>query len=349
MTTSGEVATMIVDPILVLQRGQRLADPALRRAISKLHPRLRRIAAYHLGWVNADGTEANGANGGGGKAVRPTLAILSAEVAGTDAAEAIPGAVAVELVHNFSILHDDVMDCDRMRRHRPTAWTIFGTGLAVLAGDALLALSGEVLSRNGSSRYAMAADHLNAAVVELILGQAEDLTFEQRDDISIAEYLEMSSHKTSALLSCSASIGALLGGASQATVDALAEMGRHLGLAFQAVDDLLGIWGSEALTGKPVFSDLRRRKKTLPVVAALNAGLPESLELGAILSQEITDEEEVKRAAVLVESAGGRARTGREVIHQLALALEAMDGIDMAAQTRAELTSLARYLAVRTK
>lgn len=342
--STAEVVTVVPDPTVVLARGRDLTRPALQEAIGRLHPELSLIAAYHQGWCEADGSAA----GGGGKAVRPTLALLSAEAAGAGAEVAIPAAVAVELVHNFSILHDDVMDGDRMRRHRPTAWTMFGTGLAVLAGDALLALSSQVLAGNQGPRFARAADSLNSAVAELILGQAEDLSFERRDDVCIAEYLQMSSHKTAALLSCSTAIGAILAGAPKSTVDELAGVGRHLGLAFQAVDDLLGIWGSQDLTGKAVFNDLRRKKKSLPIVAALNAGSAESRELKDLLASGVMREEVVERAAVLVEAAGGRDRARREADHQLSLALEGVDRLEMPSLTRAELNSVARYLAVRT-
>ncbi|HEX2179430.1 MAG TPA: polyprenyl synthetase family protein [Actinomycetota bacterium] len=345
MTSGGKVLSAAPEALAVLDRGQRTTRAAMQRAVAELHPELARIGAYHLGWCNADGTESPGS---GGKAVRPTLALLSAEAASADALVALPGAVAVELVHNFSILHDDVMDGDRMRRHRPTAWTVFGTGPAVLAGDALLALAVKILAKNPGPRYMVAADCLNSAVSELILGQAEDLSFERREQVSIAECLRMSGHKTAALMSCALSIGAILAGAPAATVDALAGTGRNLGLAFQAVDDLLGIWGSEELTGKPVFSDLRQKKKSLPVVAAINAGTPESRELAGILRLENPDQESVAWAAVLVEAAGGRDRARREVDDRLGRALEAIDAIEMPNRTRAELTSLARYLAVRT-
>jgi geranylgeranyl diphosphate synthase type I len=345
MTAVAKVVSVAPDALAVLDRGQRTTRPALQRALDTLHPALARIGAYHLGWCDADGTESPGS---GGKAVRPTLALLSAEAASADPLAALPGAVAVELVHNFSILHDDVMDGDRMRRHRPTAWTVFGTGPAVLAGDALLALGVKILAKNSGPRYAVAADCLNSAVSELILGQAEDLSFERRESVSIGECLRMSGHKTAALLSCALSIGAILAGARRATVDALAGAGWNLGLAFQAVDDLLGIWGSEELTGKPVYSDLRRKKKSLPVVAAINAGTAESRELAGILRMGDLDEESVAWAAVLVEAAGGRDRARCEVDRRLGRALEAIDGIEMPDGTRAELTSLARYLAVRT-
>jgi geranylgeranyl diphosphate synthase, type I len=344
LVTPAEVA-IVPDAAIVLTRGQQVTRPALERAVGELHPELSVVAAYHQGWCNADGSAASGS---GGKAVRPTLVLLSAEATGSDASVAIPAAVAVELVHNFSILHDDVMDGDRMRRHRPTAWAMFGTGLAVLAGDALLALSSQILSRNLDPRYALAAGLLNSAVSELILGQAEDLSFERRDDVCITECLQMSGHKTAALLACSTSIGAVLAGAPTRTVEELAGVGRHLGLAFQAVDDLLGIWGAQELTGKPVFNDLLRNKKSLPIVAALNAGSPESRELSNILASKDLLEELVERAAELVEAAGGRDRALREVDHQLSLALEGIDRIDMPVRVRAELTSVARYLAIRT-
>lgn len=345
MTAGDRLVSVASDALAVLDRGQSTTRAAMQQAVRGLHPELARIGAYHLGWCNADGTESPGS---GGKAVRPTLALLSSEVAGADALVALPGAVAVELVHNFSILHDDVMDGDRMRRHRPTAWTVFGTGPAVLAGDALLALGAKILTKNASPQYAVAADCLNSAVSKLILGQAEDLSFERREHVSIAECQRMSGHKTAALLSCSLSIGAILAGAQTATVDALAGVGWNLGLAFQAVDDLLGIWGTEEVTGKPVFNDLRRKKKSLPIVAAMNAGIAESRELAGILRRKDPDEESVAWAAVLVEAAGGRDRARREADHRLDCALEAIDGIEMPDRTRAELASLARYLTVRT-
>lgn len=346
MSSTTQTATLHADPEALLRRGKELVKPALQVAISELHPELEQVAAYHFGWAGADGARTTA---GEGKAVRPTLAILSAQVAGGLPGEGLAEAAAVELVHNFSILHDDVMDGDRLRRHRPTAWSVFGTGSAVLAGDSLLALAGQVVGRSRAPQRARAAEHLNKAVSKLILGQAEDLSFESSSYIHLDEYLGMASHKTAALMACSTSIGAIAAGAPQSVCRALEEAGRHLGMAFQAVDDLLGIWGTESVTGKPVFRDLERRKKTLPVVAALNAGGAHSRELEDLLSGSSLDGPGVKRAAWLVENTGGRQHAVREATQRLEMALATLQDIPMAGSTRAELTSLARYLSTRNR
>ncbi len=210
----------------------------------------------------------------GGKALRPALALLSARAAGEPAERGVPAAVAVELVHNFSLLHDDIMDRDTERRHRPTAWTVFGTPAAILAGDALLALAQDILLEDGGPQGRWAARCLLAAVQRLISGQSADMEFEQRRSVSMDECLTMAGDKTAALMACACSIGAIYTGAPPSLAMRLADFGSHVGLAFQLVDDLLGIWGAPEVTGKPVWSDLRTRKKTLPVVAAMAAGRP---------------------------------------------------------------------------
>ena len=177
--------------------------------------------------------------------------------------------MAVELVHNFSLLHDDIMDGDTERRHRPTAWTVFGTPAAILAGDALLALAQDILLEDGGPQGRWAARCLLAAVQRLISGQSADMEFEQRHAVSMDECLTMAGDKTAALMACACSIGAIFTGAPPSLAMSLADFGSHTGLAFQLVDDLLGIWGAPEVTGKPVWSDLRTRKKTLPVVAAM--------------------------------------------------------------------------------
>ena len=216
-------------------------------------------------------------------------------------------AVAVELVHNFSLLHDDIMDNDTERRHRPTAWTVFGVGAAILAGDALLALAQDLLLEDGNPQGAWAARCLSAAVQRLIGGQGADLAFEKRDDVTLAECLDMAGDKTAALMACACSIGAVHLGAPPTLAMGLAGFGAHVGLAFQLTDDLLGIWGAPEVTGKPVRADLRARKKSLPVVAALNSGTPEAAELRALLTDPAPlTEDDLVRAADLVVAAGGK-------------------------------------------
>ena len=260
-----------------------LVGPALASAVERLSPDVRTVAAYHLGFAEAPGNGSSSpapgpAEGrkpaGSGKALRPALALLSARATMAAPERGVPAAVAVELVHNFSLLHDDIMDGDTERRHRPTAWTVYGVGAAILAGDAMLALAQDILLEAVQPQGLWAARCLSAAVQRLIAGQGADLAFERRDDVTLAECEQMAGDKTAALMACACSIGAIHVGAPPAVAMGLAGFGAHAGLAFQLTDDLLGIWGSPAVTGKPVRSDLRARKKSLPVVAALTAGTP---------------------------------------------------------------------------
>ena len=267
----------------LLERGRTLATPVLRAAVDRLAPPMDTVAAYHFGWIDAAGRPTTG---DGGKAVRPALALLSAEAAGAAPEVGIPGAVAVELVHNFSLLHDDLMDGDEQRRHRDTVWKVHGPAQAILVGDALFALANEILLELGTVDAGRATRRLTLATRKLIDGQAQDISYEHRERVTVEECLEMEGNKTGALLACAVSIGAVLGGADDRTADALEKYGYHLGLAFQAVDDLLGIWGDPDATGKQTWSDLRQRKKSLPVVAALAAGGQASERLAEILAAD---------------------------------------------------------------
>jgi geranylgeranyl diphosphate synthase type I len=323
----------------VLTWSKGLVDPALRTAAGRLPEAMRRIAAYHFGWQDAEGRPAAE---DGGKALRPALVLLCAEAAGGDAADAVPAAVAVELVHNFSLLHDDVMDGDTTRRHRATAWTVFGTGPAVLAGDALLSLAFEVLAPSGVPD----ARRLSAAVLALLEGQAADLDFEQRDDVTPAECVRMAEGKTAALLGAACTLGAA---SAQGDVECFGAFGRAVGLAFQHIDDLLGIWGDPAVTGKPVYSDLQNRKKSLPVVTALCSGTPAGAELAALYARrEPLDEIELARAASLVETAGGRQWSQAQADALLAKALRDLTVAGPPSRASAELASLARLITTRT-
>ncbi|NIH88597.1 polyprenyl synthetase family protein [Amycolatopsis granulosa] len=326
-----------------LQQGRQAVLPAMRAAVDRLDPASRAIAYYHLGWTDLDGNPTSG----GGKAVRPALALLSAEAAGARPETGLPGAVAVELVHNFSLLHDDLMDGDTERRHRPTVWAVRGAASAILTGDALLALANEVLLEADGPGAVGAARLLSEAVGELIRGQVLDVAFEQRDDVTLDECLDMAGGKTGALLSASAAIGAVLACAPPGVVDALAEFGADLGLAFQLVDDVLGIWGEPSVTGKPVHSDLRARKKSLPVTYALTRGGAPGRELAAWLTGGDTDDDAVRRAADLVDLAGGRAWALEEAHRRMAAGQRKLTDSGVPGRVRAELLALARFIVTR--
>lgn len=339
----------------LLERGKRLATPLLRAAVERLAPPMDTVAAYHFGWIDEAGRPAEA---DGGKAVRPALALLSAEVTGAAPETGLPGAVAVELVHNFSLLHDDLMDGDEQRRHRDTVWKVHGPAQAILVGDALFALANEILLEPGTAEAGRATRRLTRATRKLIDGQAQDISYEHREQVTVEECLEMEGNKTGALLACAVSIGAVLGGADDRTADALESYGYHLGLAFQAVDDLLGIWGDPGATGKQAWSDLRQRKKSLPVVAALAAPDPAATRLADLMrgdakkSQaeiEEFDEAEFVTRAALIEEAGGREWTSGEAQRQHATALAALEPLDLPAHVREQLTALADFVVVRQR
>ncbi|TDC51802.1 polyprenyl synthetase family protein [Actinomadura sp. KC345] len=329
----------------VLGWSRRLLDPALRDAVESLPGPARDIAAFHFGWRDERGGPAGGA---GGKAIRPAMTLLAAEAVGGTAAAALPAAVAVELAHNFSLLHDDVMDGDLTRRHRPTAWTVFGANAAILTGDALLAAAFETLADEPSPVVARAVRTLGRAVLDLVAGQSADLAFEERADVTLDECLTMAGRKTGALLGAACALGAASGGGTTAQGESLRAFGGRLGLAFQLVDDLLGIWGDPEVTGKPVHSDLHSRKKSLPVVAALTSGTRAGDELAALyLRDEPLRAADASRAAGLIDAAGGRAWAAT---HAATLLTEAVTALDAAAPhpaTATELRALAHLITHR--
>ncbi|MEU1271960.1 family 2 encapsulin nanocompartment cargo protein polyprenyl transferase [Streptomyces sp. NPDC005799] len=290
----------------ILERARAAVDPALRGAIDSLPGALRRIALYHFGWEHADGTPAAG---NAGKAIRPALVLTAAAALGGPGADtaAVRAAAAVELVHNFTLLHDDVMDRDTTRRHRPTAWTVFGDADAILAGDALQALALGLLAEDPHPASGAAAARLAACVVQLCAGQQADTAMERRHpgEVTLKEVLTMAEAKTGALLGCACALGALYAGAAQEDVEALDAFGRQAGLAFQLIDDVIGIWGDPSRTGKPAGADLAARKKSLPVVAALTSGTPAAAELVELYGGPY-EKEDLERTVLAVERAGGR-------------------------------------------
>jgi len=316
---------------------------AHRAAIEQLPEELERVAGFHAGWWEADGRPVSCA----GKTVRPALTLACARAAGdADGRAAVAAAVAVELVHDFSLLHDDVMDRDELRRHRRAAWTVFGVGTAVLTGDALVVLAMDLLGRAASSVAPLKV--LSGALLELCAGQSADLTFEARSEVSLTECLAMAEGKTGALLGAACELGALAGGADLASAHCYRRFGRNLGVAYQLVDDLLGIWGDPQITGKPVGSDLVSRKKSLPVVAALGSGSPAGDELARTYRDgREMDQAAVQRLADLVEQAGGRQWVQDEQRRRTRAAMQALADAKPAPGGTADLAALTTVLTHR--
>ncbi|OKJ17427.1 polyprenyl synthetase [Kitasatospora sp. CB01950] len=330
----------------MLGRARTVVDPALRAAVDTLPDSMRQIAGYHLGWLEADGVPSAA---GAGKAIRPALVLAATQAVGGRPQDAVRAAAAVELVHNFTLLHDDVLDRDHTRRHRPTAWRVFGTTGAILAGDAMHSLALRVLAEDPHPAAAAAVRRLADCVVELCAGQQADCSFEQRSDVTLAECLAMAESKTGALLGCACALGALYAGADAATADAMDAFGREIGLAFQLIDDLIGIWGDPAITGKPVGADLAARKKSLPVVHALSSGTADGAELAALYaSGRPLSPAELAAAADAVDRAGGRAWAQGESCERMATAISHLAVAIPDPTATDELLALAELVTRRT-
>ncbi len=266
----------------------------LQKQVSRLdQPRTKpfhEMLTYHMGWTGEGaGPEATG------KRIRPLMVLLCTAGCGADWQSALPAAAAVELVHNFSLVHDDIQDNSPKRRGRDTVWTKWGAPMAINVGDALFVLSNQAivdLQENYSAEIVVkAAEILHNTCLDLTRGQFLDMSYEERNDLKVEDYWPMIAGKTAALLSACCHLGALLGSADEEKQEAYRSFGHYLGLAFQVQDDILGIWGNETVTGKSVASDLVEGKNSLPVLVGLSANkkFAERWRKGSIKPEEVEE------------------------------------------------------------
>jgi geranylgeranyl diphosphate synthase type I len=296
---------------------------------------------YHMGWTDEQFQPAQVKSG---KRIRPILCLLTCAAAGGDWRQALPAAAAVEILHNFSLIHDDIEDASLTRRGRTTMWQIWGQELAINSGDAMFALAhvalGRLLERGvDAATVVQALRRFDETSVRLTQGQHADMSFEKRDQVSVDEYIEMITGKTAVLLSLCAQLGALVAGSDAETVANYATFGRDLGLAFQVIDDILGIWGDEALTGKSAATDIATKKKTLPVLY----GLAQNGSLRHLYQQSEADEAFVQAVVTQLDKCGARDFANSKAStysHSAVHHLEATNPTGPAAQALQQLTDM---------
>ncbi|MBK8988586.1 MAG: polyprenyl synthetase family protein [Chloroflexi bacterium] len=262
---------------------------------------------YHMGWIDE---QMQPAQVHPGKQIRPLLCLLTCEAAGGDWRQALPAAAAIEILHNFSLVHDDIEDASPTRRGRKTVWTIWGIEQAINTGDAMFALAHLALNRlieRGVTAPIVveALRRFDETCLGLTQGQHDDMDFEKRTEVSVAEYMAMIEGKTAVLVSLATELGARIAGADEAIVAHYAQFGLDLGLAFQVKDDILGIWGDETVTGKSAATDIITKKKTLPVLY----GLERSAELRQLYAAAAPDAAFVQQAIHLLDAHGAREFT----------------------------------------
>ncbi len=320
-------------------------EDALQAAVGPGDTRLERVARYVMGWEDEKGRPTSA----GGKRIRPALALLAAEAVGGDPRDALPGAVAVELIHNFSLVHDEIQDHDEQRHGRPTAYALIGEAQAINVGNLLYTRAIRVLtdSPGDADRHLDALRVLNRAIDRMLEGQWQDIDFEQRDDVTVDDYLGMVAGKTGALLGAPLEIGALLAGASAEVALGLGRWGEQVGLAFQAHDDYLGTWGDPNQTGKSNTNDILRRKKTLPIVHGLND--PDAAAIIRRAFDPNAGEPDVDEVIRALELSGAAERCRDQAREYIEAADEILAGLPVTAETRAELHEIAEYLVERAR
>lgn len=339
--------TDVDDPPLFLQQHGTCVREALRRSAPVRSTRIGSMAAYHMGWADARG---NACEAESGKLLRAGFTLWAANAVGGDAADALDAAVAVEWIHNFTLVHDDIQDGDRERRHRATLWTVVGEAQAINAGDALHAVAQRLLTSSGRhpDRRLRAARVLADATLAVIEGQCLDLALERRPPSGIATALRLARAKTGALIGGALEAGALMGGATAPAAMRLGRAGRQLGAAFQLRDDWLGTWGDPALTGKSCEADLQRRKHTYAVaIASEVATRPQRRELWHLMRSR--DPLDTLRLRALLDELDAGARTAAASLELAGEGLRLLEHVVVNPGRRAEARELAAYVASRRR
>lgn len=322
-------------------------EATMRQAIPDTVPAaLCGMLRYHLGWVD---TTFQPTTDKAGKRLRPVFLLLACEAQGGDWQQALPAAAAIELLHNFTLIHDDIEDRDRTRRGRPTLWAVWGEPQAINAGDALFALAYRSLfglqkTHVSPETVQRAVNLYTDAILHITEGQHLDLSFEAESAVDEATYLTMIRGKTAALLGLACELGGILAGAAEPRLAALREFGVELGLAFQMQDDWLGLWGNPEKTGKPVGSDLHNRKKTLPILH----GMAHSETFRALMTNDTpVDDTHVAEGLALLEATGSQEYTHAQALAHHQAALAALGRSEGTGEAQAALYALTKQLVGR--
>ncbi len=281
----------------------------------------------------------------GGKRIRPTLLMLAYNLYQEDIERALTPAMAVEIFHNFTLLHDDIMDNAAVRRGRPSVHAKWGENVAILSGDAMLILAYNHLQRTNSERLSKIFEWFNKMAAEVCEGQQFDMDFETQSKVSVVDYMRMIELKTAALLAGSAIIGAILAGASDGDCKRLYDFAREVGLAFQLQDDLLDSYGDERL-GKKIGGDILEGKKTILMIEAFSRANEEQREVlrTTHLRDDLSDAEKISTVKALYDELGVPARVEQQISQKFQRALSILDTLDVAQERTAELRRYAENL-----
>ena len=285
----------------------------------------------------------------GGKRIRPVLALMAARLFSAKWEDALPAALGIEVFHNFTLLHDDLMDKADRRRGQPTVHVRWGDNAAILSGDAMQIMAYQLIAKTPSRYMAQVLELFSATALEICEGQQYDMEFESRTDVRQEEYLEMIRLKTAVLLGCALKSGAIIGGASKANAERLYEFGVNIGMAFQLKDDLLDVYGDPAVFGKNIGGDILNNKKTFLLISALDNASPEQREeIEAWLARTDYDPaEKIARFTELFTETGARALCELKMKQYYRVGIEALQKVSVSDEAKASLAHLADELMYR--
>ncbi len=336
----------------VFNRYEEVIQAALKNHLDGDRGAVYNLLRYYMGWADQKGNPVEAMTG---KAVRPTLCLFGCEAVGGRLSQAVPAAVSLEFIHNFSLIHDDIQDEDETRHNRKTIWAVWGKPKALVSGNVLRVAADTALQRLtdegiDAERALIAVGLLTESYLEMIEGQYMDLSFEGRHDIGQQDYLSMISRKTGALIRCSLNLGAVVGSDDRAAAAAFRECGRALGYVFQIRDDLLGVWGEEEVTGKPVGADIRRKKGSYPIVCALEAADERDARLiSEIYQKPEVEDQDVASVLEVMERIGVRDNAQAEANWWADEAMRSLAPVELSAESRREIEEITHFLLVRDR
>ena len=326
-------------------------DSAMQIEFPRKDTKINTMLKYFLGWVNPNGYPTNKPISG--KALRPILCILACNAAGGDGQKAIPASIPLELIHNFSLIHDDIQDKDKLRHNRPTIWALWGNPKALVAGNNLRVIAD--ITMNNLIRTGLSVNKclnlnyiLTQACLEMIEGQYLDIKYEGRTSLPIELYVEMISKKTGSLIASAIKIGASLATENHNKLNAFNDFGKFLGLVFQITDDILGIWGTEAKTGKAVGADIIRKKNSLPIImTAANTTKINQKKISSIYNKQSISSSDLNEILNIMDETKSKKQCMDLAETYCAKALSSIDDLSISDESRKDIESVALFLTKR--
>lgn len=305
---------------------------------------------YHLGWLDEDLRETSQYRG---KRFRPTICLLAYKALSGVYTKALPAAAAIELIHNFSLIHDDIEDMDEERRHKPTVWKLWGIPQAINVGDGMHVMANLAALRLKdanvtSQKIVEVLEVLNGTIMRLCEGQYLDMSFEEATDVTVDMYLDMVSRKTGALIEASILVGASLATEDEGLIGHFRDFGKNIGVAFQIRDDIIGIWGDPGKAGKPIGSDILRKKKTLPLLYAFQKAGEDKKILAGIYRKKRPTRGDVEKVLHILEKVGAKKHSQEVAERFEALAFKDLKAIKLKNASMEKLGTLANFLVRRS-